>query len=322
MSPMRSHFEKIIFLVVMLGVAVLGAGRSGLLKAQSGADSGSALISGSGPPVVVPVGLPAAVTPVSPPEVFRRVSGGEPRDLALSAALIADLGTGQVYFASSSDKRWPTASITKLLTASFALDHMASGTEIALTSQDFLAAGGDVANGLRVEDRYAVRDLLRAMLAVSSNEAAEALANNFGRENFMAGLNARAAEWGMAQSHFSDPTGLSAANQSTAEDLLALARHIYRDYPELLAVTRTPKVSVRELNSGELKFLQNINTFAGQADFVGGKTGYTDDANGNLLSIFKYQGRTIVVVVLGTEDRFGQTRNLYDWFRQSFTRAV
>ncbi len=321
---MRTYFERSMLLAVLLAAAFLGADRARLWGSSVPRDAGPALVSARLPDSAsapASAGLPAALTPVPSPDAFRRVSAGEPL-LAAAAGLVADLETGQVYFATSSDRRWPTASITKLLSASFALDHMASGTEIALRNGDFLAAGGDVANGLRVDDAYSVRDLLRAMLAVSSNESAEALASGFGRESFLAGLNARAAEWGMTQSHFSDPTGLTAANQSSAGDLLLLAQHIYRDYPELLSITRSPKVSVRELNTGEVKVLQNINSFAGQPDFVGGKTGYTDEANGNLLSIFKYQGRPVVVIVLGTADRFGQTRLLYDWFRQSFTRAV
>ncbi len=321
---MRTYFERSLLLAVLLAVAFLGADRAGLRNSSRVRDAGPALVSAEPPgPASAPASVPpATLAPAPASDPFRRVRPGEPPEPAVRAGLVADLETGQVYFTTASDRRWPTASITKLLSASFALDRMASGTEIALRSGDFLAAGGDVANGLRVDDAYSVRDLLRAMLAVSSNESAEALANGFGRKDFLAALNARAAEWGMSQSHFSDPTGLSAANQSTAGDLLLLAQHIYRDYPELLSITRSPKVSVRELSTGEVKVLQNINSFAGQPDFLGGKTGYTDEASGNLLSIFRYQGRPVVVIVLGTADRFGQTRLLYDWFRQSFTRAV
>jgi D-alanyl-D-alanine carboxypeptidase len=66
--------------------------------------------------------------------------------------------------------------------------------------------------------------------------------------------------------------------------------------------------------------VKSINDFAGNADFIGGKTGYTDQADGNLLSIFEYGGRPIFIMVLGINDgvRFNATQQLYDWFKTNF----
>jgi len=66
----------------------------------------------------------------------------------------------------------------------------------------------------------------------------------------------------------------------------------------------------------------NINHFAGQADFLGGKTGYTDDAGGNLLSLFSYQKRPVLVLVMGASDRFGETRRLLQWFKNSYNLGL
>ena len=54
------------------------------------------------------------------------------------------------------------------------------------------------------------------------------------------------------------------------------------------------------------------NEFAGTAAFLGGKTGYTDEAQGNLVSLFSMRGTPVVIVVLGSADRFGETRTLLD----------
>ena len=130
-------------------------------------------------------------------------------------------------------------------------------------------------------------------------------------------MNARAAAWGMANTHYDDPSGLSSGNQSTADDLLLLAQKIYSDYPKVLAITRTTQATATELGSGTKTLVKSINDFAGEADFIGGKTGYTTIADGNLLSIFKYKNRPILVIVLGTDeaDRFTNTERLFSWFK-------
>jgi D-alanyl-D-alanine carboxypeptidase len=62
--------------------------------------------------------------------------------------------------------------------------------------------------------------------------------------------------------------------------------------------------------------LVNINQFAGRPDFVGGKTGTTPEAVGNLVSIFKAGGNSIrIIVVLGSEERFKETENLFQKWR-------
>ena len=139
-----------------------------------------------------------------------------------------------------------------------------------------------------------------------------------GRSAFIDGLNGLAAEWGLGATHVSDPTGLSIANQSIAENIAALALRIYRDYPEVFATTGLKSAAITETNSKKKTIIANINQFAGRADFLGGKTGYTDEADGNLLSIFSYGRRPVVIVVFGTDDRFGETGKLFEWFKNNF----
>ena len=66
--------------------------------------------------------------------------------------------------------------------------------------------------------------------------------------------------------------------------------------------------------------IKTINNFAGRSDFLGGKTGYTDVADGNLLSIFKYEGRPVIVIIMGTDyaSRFDNTETLYNWFKANY----
>ncbi len=249
---------------------------------------------------------------------FSRVHDAPSPSLAVEVALVADLASGARFMSENVAERWPLASITKLMTATVALDKLSSAQKITITKEAFNADPSE--KTLRIGDTYTVADLLKILLLPSSNVAAEALASAYGRTQFITEMNARAAAWGMVDTHYVDPSGLAIGSQSTAADLVLLAQKIYDDYPKILTVTRTPVATVTEISSGNRVAVENINEFAGEADFIGGKTGYTDQANGNLLSIFSYGGHPVIVIVLGTDDgtRFADTQTLYNWFTENF----
>ena len=249
---------------------------------------------------------------------FSRIGSTEPPSLAIEASLVADLATGVRFTEDNATERWPLASVTKLMTATVVLDKLSPAQKITITQDAFNVDPTE--KSLRVGDTYTTTDLLQFLLLPSSNVAAEAFADAYGRDNFMKEMNARATAWGMMNTHYEDPSGLAIGSQSTASDLVLLAQKIYADYPKILAITRTPQVTVTEISSGQRIVVKNINEFSGESDFLGGKTGYTDQADGNLLSIFSDDGHPIVVIVLGTDEnaRFANTKALYNWFIQNF----
>ncbi len=236
-------------------------------------------------------------------DITRDRQGKQPPEIQAQAAVVADLKTGRAYFESNQNLRWPTASLTKLMTAVMVLKNMDLGKPIKI---------GDA------NETYSGNDILNTMLILSKDESAEALANAYGRDNFIAGLNSLADEFGMSSTNFSDPTGMSVANQSTAADLQRLALNIYQNYPKIFDITRKKSVTVTELNSKKKTKLSNINTFAGTSGFIGGAAGYSDDANGNLLSVFSYANRPILAIVLGADDSYGETEKLMDWFKNNY----
>jgi D-alanyl-D-alanine carboxypeptidase len=133
-------------------------------------------------------------------------------------------------------------------------------------------------------------------------------------------MNEYASELGMTRSHFIDASGLSDGNVSTAADMFTLAKFLYTDKlddkiftPNIFAITTMPSVFIATTSDhGSHDFL-NINPFAGDPDFLGGKTGRTYAAGETMLSIFNYQapagnvvgGQTksdpIVVIVLHSD---------------------
>jgi D-alanyl-D-alanine carboxypeptidase len=283
----------------------------------SAAASKSTVSAQAVPSVPASAGTAVAVGPVTGSS-FSRVGSASVPAVNDEATLIADLASSAPFFKLNTTKRWPMASITKLMTATIVLDKLSATQEVMVTPSIFAADPSEKI--LQVNGTYTVADLLRVMLLPSSNVAAEALASAYGRDAFIAEMNARAAQWGMTNTHYDDPSGLSVADQSTAIDLLALAQRIYANYPQIFAITRTPQVTITEAGSGAQVVVKSINSFAGHADFVGGKTGYTDQANGNLLSVFFYENHPVFVLVLGTDDndRFTNTEKLYNWFTTNF----
>ncbi len=345
---MKSNSQKFIFVLVVIvavvfarmwyaGLSVYPANSEGIPGAASGT-----VRTGANPPHIVlapppaassssavtsltsadAADIPAAPTATQPyfgesdttQSVFTRTGHTAVPQFGNESFLVEDL-TNDVDLASvNQDVRWPTASLTKLMTATLVMDHFSMDTRITITPQMFAVDPDE--RTLVVNGTYTVSDLMHVMLMPSSNVAAEAFADFYGRTKFMAEMNARAQQWGMTSTYFDDPSGLSSANESSAHDLAILARHVYQDYPGILAFTDTPQITITELSSGAKVPVTSINHFAGQANFIGGKTGYIPEARDNLLSIFRYDGNPVLIIVLGAEDtamRFDDTTKLLNW---------
>lgn len=319
----KGYFVKFTFLAVMIGVVLFSR-----MAYPAAAPTSLAEVTSVARSNMPSSSVPTFVLPSTAVSAGANAGAGTTTDDHLSsipslrtaapviqntASLAADMKTGAIYDATGADRRWPTASLAKLMAATIVADKFDPTTRITITEGMFAA---DLQEQTLVVGRtYTVNDLLHLMLLPSSNVAAEAVAAFYGRDAFIAEMNARAAEWGMEDTHYDDPSGISAGDESTANDLLILAQKIYTDYPQLLAITRTPQYSITEQSSGKSILIKSINDFAGEADFVGGKTGHTEQADGNLLSVFRYGGRVFCIIVLGSNDRFGDTKTLYDWLK-------
>ena len=255
--------------------------------------------------------------PELPGAGFLRRAWTPPPTIGARSALVGDLRNGEVFFEVRADADWPIASLTKLMTAAVVLERFDLERTITLAESDF-ALGRNSSHGtLAPGETYAGRDLLALMLLPSANEAAEAFARVYGRDEFVAAMNATAAGWGLARTHFTDPSGLARDNRSTAAELLRLAIALEREYPDILALTRAPATTVTELTTGARKTVESSHELAGRPDFLGGKTGTTLFAGENLITAFSY-GSPALIIILGDTDRFGTTVRLFNWFTGDF----
>lgn len=235
----------------------------------------------------------------------------EPK-IDVAAALIKDLDSGYIFWDKNSSQRRPIASLTKLMTAVVALENFDTSKETTVSKNAISAAGGGEI--LKADTLYQIDYLLKLMLLKSSNDAATALAETyFSPEEFVKAMQKKSEEIGMNQTNFLDSTGLSVANQSTIKDLTLLVKFIFEDHPEIFKITALKNY----------RDIKNINEFAGQFDFLGGKTGFIDESGGNLISVFRYRsGKSdfpILIIVLGSKDRFNDTQILLDWVKEAYS---
>lgn len=214
---------------------------------------------------------------------------------------------GKKVFGWGTAKRWPIASITKLMTAVVVSEKMRANDVIQITSE-MLAANGD--SGFIKGQKYKVSDLKKAMLMLSSNDAAYILATSYGEADFIAAMNQKASDLRMKETHYIDPAGFSTQNQSTVNDLVILAGYIRGYHPDIFNETKKTKNTITETKTGKRRTLININKFAGQKGFLGGKTGTTPEAGENLLSIFNIAGEAKTIIVLGDKNRYEETQKI------------
>lgn len=228
-----------------------------------------------------------------------------------ASALIVDLTDDENLLEYNLEIRRPLASLSKLMSAIIAAESVGFQKLATITEDDVLAEGN--AGNFSPGETFTIGDLVKAALVVSSNDAADAIARFYGYGNFIQAMNKKAGEIGLKNTTFEDPSGLSFINQGTANDLKKLMGYISDHHASLLRLTTEKETTIEELGRKSKRSLININAFSGQADFMGGKTGYTPLAQGNLISIFNYQGRKLLFIVLGAEDRFAETKRLYEW---------
>lgn len=204
--------------------------------------------------------------------------------------------------------RWPIASITKLMTATIALERLDLSKKIVISDEVRQAVGEN--GSFAVGQEYTVLDLIKASLVFSSNDAAYALASALGSNEFVSAMNQRAKEIGMSQTSFYEPSGLSYLNQSTAYDLYALMNFLYRQHPNILEMSRQKSVSLYDYSVSKRRSFSNIDFFAGSKNFFGGKTGFIEQSGGNLVTLFQKNGKMVFVGVLSSADRFGEIEKL------------
>jgi D-alanyl-D-alanine carboxypeptidase (penicillin-binding protein 5/6) len=260
-------------------------------------------------------------------------------DLKARAIYVYDVRTNKVLFSRNADTRMALASLTKVMTAVVAMDIAPEYSTVTVT-QNALNLGGN--SGLRVNEKWTLKNLLDFSLTSSSNDGAKAVALALGALNqtnatdtqaendFINMMNVKADELNMKNTYYVNETGLDESTTKngaygTAKDMTTLFKYIIENKPQLLEATQQSTLTISSLDNIVHKVK---NTDAIVADIPGikaSKTGFTDIAGGNLVVAFDPElGRPIIITVLGSTqtDRFTDVQKLVNATLQTIDSAI
>lgn len=232
--------------------------------------------------------------------------------VSAQAALVIDLDSGVTLYEKNPDAPLLPASTTKIVTSLVAMDYYP--LDSVLTVRNAKVEGQKM--GLFIGEKITVDNLLYGLLMFSANDAAEVLAANFpgGRDLFITTMNLKAQRLNLENSYFTNPTGLDKdAQVTTARDLIRIASYAMRN-PHFAEIVSTKSTEVKSADERISHKLVNINELIGSVEGVlGVKTGWTEEARENLVTYIERDERRIMIALLGSQDRFGETKELIEW---------
>lgn len=232
------------------------------------------------------------------------------------AAVVIDAKSGNVLFDKNKDQQRSIASLTKIMTAQIFLD---SGKSMDDTFT-YTSSCNRECVCLRVNDgeTMSVRDIFYTMLIGSANNAAVSVAKStgFSDGDFVAKMNAKAKEWNLSQTQFSEPSGLDANNKSTAYEYAKLAKSALKE-EQIMKASTSKSYAFYTQNTGNYHNIINTNKLINRDLYLlGTKTGFTYEAMFCLMAKIRYGDEEVIVVVLGNPgytDSANEVQDLANW---------
>lgn len=245
-----------------------------------------------------------------------RGSGYDLSGLTAKSVLIYDLSSNRTIFEKEAKTRRPMASLTKIMTAIISLENKREDDKYKVTDADLV---GEDSMGLSRGEVLSQEELLYGLMLQSGNDAAEVLARNYprgGRSAFLQAMNDKAKALGLTDTHFNNPTGLQEASEqySTAYDLLVITRYALENFPLFSKIVSTPHYEIAETSEHKAYYLESeVNLLQTYPGVKGVKTGYTPEAGLCLITYLDYEGHKIIGIILNSENRREEMRELLDW---------
>ena len=245
-------------------------------------------------------------------------------EVEAGGAVLMEKETGAVLFEDHAHDKLEPASVTKVMTLLLVMEAIDDGRlspdELVTVSAHAASMGGSQVY-LKENEQMTVRDLVKAVTVVSGNDAAVALAEHLcgSEEGFVAKMNERAAQLGMADTTFLNCTGLPAAGHLTsAYDIAVMSRQLLI-HPAIREYTTIWMDSIRD-GAFQLSNTNKLIRFYPGA--TGLKTGSTDSAGYCLSATAERDGMELIAVVLKSptsEKRFEGAKSLLNFGFANYT---
>ncbi len=246
------------------------------------------------------------------------------------SAYLVDYASGTVMYARNENERLPIASMVKIMTANLVFEAIERGDlsldDEVTVSQNSASMGGSQVF-LDADSKHKVGDLLRTIIVASANDSCVALAEHVDGsvERFVARMNERAKELGMADTHFVNCTGLPApGGYSSAKDASVMFRELIK-HPVFFEYAKVWMEDYKH-PSGRTTSISNTNKlvrFYNGCD--GGKTGFTSEAKFCLTATAKREDMRVIAVIIGadsSQNRNAAVSQMFDYAFAGFENKV
>ena len=251
-------------------------------------------------------------------------------DITAKAAFLMEGNSGKVLFSKDADKQLPIASMVKVMTLAVVYDALEAGqikiTDDVSVSRNAGGMGGSQAF-LDFDNTYKVDELIKSIIVASANDSCVALAELIAgnEDDFVAKMNAKAAELGMKNTNYANCTGLPAVGgYSTAADCAKVYAYILKSpYYGMFE-----KVWMYDLThpSGRVTGLTNTNKHVRfYNDCTGGKTGFTSESGHCITVAASRRNLSPIAVIIGagnSQTRLDESRALMDWVFDNYENKL
>ena len=241
------------------------------------------------------------------------------------SAILIEKQTGTILYEKDAHTKYEPASVTKVMTLLLTMEAIDAGDlgwEDTVTASPHAISMGGSQIWLKEHEQLSVRDMVKAVAVVSANDCAVALAEHIAgsEEAFVALMNRRAGELGMADTTFRNCTGLPAAGHETsAHDIALMSRELILRHPEIREFTT---IWMDTLRDGQFQ-LSNTNKLIRYYEGATGlKTGYTATALHCLSATAERDGMELIAVVMHaptSADRFESAKALLSYGFANYT---
>ncbi len=233
------------------------------------------------------------------------------------AAYFIDLGSGEVLYQKNIYQRLPIASLVKIMTAIVTLENHSFSDEILISSK---AAGMEPDKMLlQAGESMTVEEIMYGIFMVSANDGSQALCEGSAVdcETFIDNMNKKAAQLGMRDTLFINPSGLQEDGKqqySTAFDVALMSRYLISYFPHILDISSTPHILIpKTQRHQDYEMYSGINLLTTYPGVKGLKTGYTPEAGMTLVSYAERDGKKVLGVLLDSKSRRDEAKALLDY---------
>lgn len=250
------------------------------------------------------------------------------------SAILMEASTGTILYEKNAHQKQYPASITKIMTGLLAAENCSLDETVTFSHNSVfdLPVGSSIIGGVDEGDQYSMEFCLYGLMLLSGNEAAYAIAEHIAGSTtaFADMMNEKAASIGCLNTHFINPHGLHDPNHYTsAYDMAMISKYALQNPVLKKAVCTltydfppTSKGEIRYTNKNHHKMMEGYGGTYEYEGCIGGKTGYTSDANSTLVTFAERDGMTLICVVM-KEDKpshWTDTATLLDYGFQNFQK--